>query len=158
MGVIPVQPWRLLRWHLHRVMQRLTGRGHHTQDIILRRIWRHVQTVEVKICHLHARMSETILFRMSGELVLILHIQSASRLYPNYRWRVVPLITKFGFAGDWIRRGLKCHRRACLRQFRKYSALSISSSDEQSDACYAARGGDREFKNLHSTKIPAGDC
>ena len=114
--------------------------------------------MEMKIGHLHARMTDAFFFRFGDKLVFVLDLQNTSRLYPNYRWRVVALITKFGFAGDWIRLGLKCHRRACLRQFRKYSALSISSSDEQSDACYAARGGDREFKNLHSRKIPAGEC
>src|SRR6266436_4656276 len=94
-------------------------------------------------------MSETILFRMSGELVLILHIQSASRLYPNYRWRVVALITKFGFAGDWIRCGLKCHRRACLRQFRKYSVLPRGVGDKQTDA-HPARDAERNsLKHLH---------
>src|SRR5438105_15736402 len=152
MGVIPVQPWSLLSRDLHRIMQCLSRRSHHVQDIVLRCIWRDVQAMEVKVCHLHAWMTETVLFRLSGELILVFHIQSASRLHPNHRWRVVASKAKFGFAGDWIRYRLQRHRRACLRQFRKYSVLPTGLGDKQPDACYPARGAKREFwKHLHKT-------
>ena len=155
MGVIPVQPWRLLSRDLHRIMQCLSRRSHHVQDIVLRCIWRDVQAMEVKVCHLHAWMTETVLFRLSGELILVFHIQSASRLHPNHRWRVVASKAKFGFAGDWIRYRLQRHRRACLRQFRKYSVLPTGRGDKQPDACHPARCAEREFlKYLHTTFFP----
>ena len=131
-------------------MQRLSGRGHHVQDIVLRRIWRNVQTVEMKIGHLHARMTEAILFRLSGELVLIFHIQNASRLHANHRGRVFALITKFGFAGDRIRRGCERYWRTRLWQFGNYSVLHTRSGEKQSDVCYPAKCAWHKFlKKLH---------
>src|SRR2546430_15967113 len=102
MGVIPVQPWRLLSRDLHRIMQWLSRRSHHAQDIVLRCIGRDVQAMEVKVCHLHAWMTETVLGRLSGELILAFHGQRASLLPPKHRGRVVPAKAKFGFPGVWI--------------------------------------------------------
>ncbi len=150
MCVIPIQARRLLRWHLHRIMQCLSGRRYHVQDIVLRCIWRDVQAMEVKVCHLHAGMTETVLFRLSGKIILIFHVQSAARLHPNHRWRVVASKAKFGFAGDWIRCCFQCHRRACLWQFRKYSVLRTCCRDEQPDACRPAKCAYPElWQNLH---------
>src|SRR5713226_5888720 len=120
-------------------MQRLSGRGHHIEDIVLRSIWRNVQTVEMKIGHLHAGMTETIFFRLGGELILVFHVQSTSRLDANDRWRVVALKAKFGFTGDWIRRRHERDRRACLWQFRDDSVLRTGRGDKQSDVCYPAK-------------------
>ena len=149
-GVIPIESRGLLRWNLHRVMQGLSGRGHHVEDIILRRVWRDVQTMKVKIRHLHTGMTETILFRLSGELVLIFHIQNTSRLHANHRGRVIALIAEFGFAGDRVRCGHERDRRPCLWQFRKYSILATCCGDKQSDACYPVECSYRElWRNLH---------
>src|SRR6266566_972184 len=111
-----------------------------------------MQPVEVKICHIHARMTEAIFSRLGGELILVFHVQSAPRLNPNHRRRVVASKAKFGFAGDWIRSCFQRHRRACLWQFRKYSVLPTGRGDKQPDACYPASGAEPEFlKHLHKT-------
>jgi len=95
-------------------------------------------------------MSETIFFRLSGELILIFHIQNASRLHANYRRRVLALITKFGLAGGRIRRGREHNGRACLWQFRQYSVLSACRGDKQADACHPADRCYRDLlQNLH---------
>src|SRR5438552_7845980 len=100
-------------------------------------------------------MTETILFRLRGEIILVFHIQHASRLHPNHRWRVVASIAKFRFAGDRLRCCLQRDRRACLWQFRKHSVLPTGRGDKQPDACYPARGAECEFlKHLHKTFFP----
>src|SRR4029077_19455061 len=111
----------------------------------------------MEICHVHARMIQALFSRLGGELILIFHVQNASWLHPNHRWRVVASIAKFGFTGDWIRCRHQCYRRACLWQFRKYSVLPTGRSDKQPDACYPARRTYREFlKNLHTTFFSNG--
>src|SRR6266566_2265095 len=132
-------------------MQCLTRRSHHVEDIVLRRVRRDVQSVEVKICHLHARMSETIFFRLSGELILIFHIQSASRLHANYRRCVVILIAKSGFARDRIRCRHEHDWRTCLWKFRDYSVLRGCGTGKQPSVCQPPDCSYREYlQNLHS--------
>ncbi len=154
MGVVPIQSWRLPRRYLHGVMQCLSGRRYHIQGIVLRRFWRNVQPVEVKICHLHAWMANALFSRLGGELIFIFHAQNASRLHPKHRRRVVALIPKLGFAGDWIRCGYERHRRGCLWQFRKYSILSAGGGDKQTDARYPPRGSYRELLQNSHTAFP----
>ncbi len=138
-------------------MQCLTGRGDHIEDIVLWRIWRDVQPVEVKVRHLHARMTDAVFSRLSVQFILVFDIQNTSRLNPNYRRRVVAAISKFRFARDGIGCRKQRHRRACLWQFWKYSALASNRGDKQSDACHPAKCGDREFKKLHFAKLPADE-
>jgi hypothetical protein len=99
----------------------------HVQDIVLRRIWRDMQTVKVKIRHLHARMTEAILFRLTSELVFILDVERATRPDADDRRCVIALIAKFRFTRGRIRSRDQHHRRVRLRQFRKYSVLSTRS-------------------------------
>src|SRR6266567_1413363 len=111
-----------------------------------------MQPVEMKICHVHARMTDALFSRLGGELILVFHVQNAARLHPNHWWHVVASEAKLGFASDWTRCCLQRYRRACLRQFRKYSVLPTGRRDKQPDACYAARGAEPEFlKHLHKT-------
>src|SRR5260370_14935628 len=105
----------------------------------MRSIWRNVQTVEMKIGHLHAGMTETIFFRLGGELILVFHVQSTSRLDANDRWRVVALKAKFGFTGDWIRRRHERDRRACLWQFTAHSVLRTCRGGKQAGGFYPTK-------------------
>ncbi len=148
--MIPIESRRLLRRDLNRVMERLALRRHHVQDIVLRRIWRDVQSVKVKVGHVHARMTEAVFSRLGVELIFIFDVQNTSRLDADHGRRVVVLITKFGFAGDRVRCGHERDRRPCLWQFRKYSILATCCGDKQSDACYPVECSYRElWRNLH---------
>src|SRR4030081_3192707 len=104
-------------------------------------------------------MTEAILFRLGRELILVFHSENGSRLDPNDRRRVVVSITKFGFAGDWIRCRHQRHRRTRLRQFRKYSVLRTCCGGKQSDACYRASCAYGELlQNVHGLNLSIGEA
>src|SRR6266436_4523352 len=89
---------------------------------------------------------------MRGELILIFDIQSTSGLHSNHGRRVVALIAKFRFAGDWICCRRQRDRRDCLRKVRKYSVLPTGGGHKETDASYVARGAECDFfKDLHKT-------
>ena len=113
-------------------------RSHHVENIVLRRIWRDMQTMEVQIGHLHTAMTEAIFVRLGGEPILVFHVQNASRLDPNHRRGVFALILKSGFTGDWVRHRHQRHRRFCLWQFLKYSVVPTRGRNRQSNGYYPA--------------------
>lgn len=117
-----------------------------------------MQTVKVKIGHVHARMTEAIFFRLGGELILVFHIESGSGLDPNHRRRVFALVAKFRFAGGWVRCRHQRDRGVCLWQFREYSVLGARRGDKQSDVRYPAKCAWRELlQNLHREKLSVGE-
>jgi hypothetical protein len=120
----------------------------------LRCIWRDVQTVKVKICHLHTRVTDTILFRLRDELILIFHLQHSSRLNADQGRDVLISITKLGFARGRIGCRHQRHRGARFRQFRKDSVLPIDRSDKQSKAsCRSKCVGCEMLQELHTREL-----
>ena len=109
----------------------------------------------MQICHLHAGMPEAILFRLSGELIFVFHVERATRSHTNHRRRVVSLIPKFRFARDLIRCSDEFDRRGRLRKFGNHLALTVRRNNRQSHNCDPARCPKHHLlQNLHRENYP----
>ncbi len=69
--VIPVQAWRLIEGNIYNVVQGLARHCHHGENVILRRVWRHMESVEVEIRHVPARAVDASFSRLRRHLILV---------------------------------------------------------------------------------------
>src|SRR6267378_6188878 len=69
MSVVPEESRRVIARNLDRIMQNLARHGHHSEHIILGRIGRNGQPVEMQVRHIHARVHCAVLWRSPRKIV-----------------------------------------------------------------------------------------
>ncbi len=122
MRVIPVQSGRLIRRNIHGVVQRFTRHGNHRQNIIPRSIWRYMQTMKMKVRHVHARPLHADLGRTLGHLVEIIQLNRSARHRPYYGRIFMPFKNKRSLTCCRIVDSLKLERSHNLRRVGQWCA------------------------------------